>query len=91
MEIPDMMMAILRTGIVLSLDPGSSVNNGQSHNPESTSKSLELKISTFSVAEIAIYYIYYLNEYIEMNLFHCIYAKNFKIKYFSMRITNSYL
>jgi hypothetical protein len=54
MEMPEVMMAITRTGIVLPLDPGSNVNNAHSHNPESASKSLELKISAFTVAEIII-------------------------------------
>jgi hypothetical protein len=48
------MMAMPRTGIVLPLDPGSNLNNVQSHNSESTLKSLELKIFAFGVAEIII-------------------------------------
>jgi hypothetical protein len=48
------MMVMPRAGIVLPLDPGPNLNNAQSHNPESTSKSLELKISAFTVAEIII-------------------------------------
>jgi hypothetical protein len=53
-EIPDVMIAMPRAGIVLPLDLGSNLNNAQSHNPESASKSLELKISAFAVAEIII-------------------------------------
>jgi hypothetical protein len=53
-EIPDVMMAMPRTGIVLPLDPGSNLKNAQSHNPEMTSESLELKISAFTVAMIII-------------------------------------
>jgi hypothetical protein len=53
-EIPDVMMAMHRTGIILPLNPGSNLNNAQSHDPESTSKSLELKISAFAVAKMII-------------------------------------
>jgi hypothetical protein len=52
-----MMMAMPITGTVLPLDPlypGSYLNNTQSHNPEPTSKRVELKISAFVVAEIVI-------------------------------------
>jgi hypothetical protein len=49
-----MMMAMPRTGIILPFDPWSNLNNAQSHNTKSTSKRMELKISSFQLAEIII-------------------------------------